>query len=131
MRPVCLHFSRNGSMCFCSARTPARKSGVLKCMAMPCADSTCQRLGGSRRRVIWEAGILKIMEDTHLPWIHDVRQMADYTIEILTNPGVMMPSSGKFDIRSQSKTQELYNIPVKCGYGLYGNGRAYHYLFLE
>lgn len=60
---------------------------------------------GGDRLLLWKNDQLKFIEDPDLLWIHDIRQVEDDVVEILTDPWGECPAIWKFDILSEEKVK--------------------------
>jgi len=74
-------------------------------------DAECGLIGltqdwavvGGEHVALWVNGKLTVIEDEDLKWIHDIRQIGDYEIEILIDPWSENSAIWRFDVLSQSK----------------------------
>ena len=60
---------------------------------------------GGEKLLLWKDDQLKFIEDPDLVWIHDIRQLGDDVVEILTDPWAEHPAIWKFDIQSEEKVK--------------------------
>ena len=60
---------------------------------------------GGDRLLLWKSNELKFIEDPDLIWIHDIRQVEDDVVEILTDPWGEQPAIWKFDVLSEQKVK--------------------------
>ena len=57
--------------------------------------------------ILWKNGKLKIIEDNDLRWIHDVRQIAETEVQILTDPWRDGSAIWLFDVQAEDKKKIL------------------------
>jgi hypothetical protein len=61
---------------------------------------------GGDRLLIWKNNTeLKFIEDPDLIWIHDIREVEDDEVEILTDPWGENPAIWKFNIQTEEKVK--------------------------
>lgn len=58
---------------------------------------------GGNRLLVWKNNELKFIEDSDLIWIHDIRQIEDDVVEILTDPWGEHPAIWKFNVLTEEK----------------------------
>ncbi|WP_430403739.1 hypothetical protein [Fluviicola sp.] len=58
---------------------------------------------GGDRLLVWKNNELKFIEDPDLICIHDIRQIEDDVVEILTDPWGDQPAIWKFSIQTEKK----------------------------
>ncbi len=76
-------------------------------------DATCGLLGlvnnwavvGGENLVIWVDNQFKIIDDSDLRWVHDMRQIGDDEIEILIDPWSEKASLWSFNLKTLQKNK--------------------------
>lgn len=62
-------------------------------------------LAGGELLIVWRDDEPQILDDPELRWIHDLRQVGDYEVEILIDPWSSQSAIWRLDIKSLSKSK--------------------------
>jgi hypothetical protein len=71
-------------------------------------------VAGGEKLVLWKNNNLKTIEDKDLEWIHDIRQVGEKEVEILTDPWSEDSAIWRYHVVTEDKTkirdfQDYYN----------------------